>query len=92
MMAAFAESLRDAIDHPDEAFTLSQKYVEGLSDPAVARTQRQVLDATIALWRADRPGQSDLADWARMQDVLVRMSLLDSPQDLSAAFTNAFVP
>src|SRR5436190_20652555 len=33
--AAFTESLQYTIDHPDEAYDMSKKYVEGLSDPSL---------------------------------------------------------
>ena len=92
MLAAFNDSLQDAISHPDDAFTDSKKYVEGLSDPTVAATQRKVLDATITLWKQDQPGRSDPAAWANMQDVLVKMGLESKPIDVSAAFTNDYLP
>jgi len=92
MAAAFGESLQDTIDHPDDAFAASEKHVEGLSDPKVAETQRKVLNATIALWKQDKPGQSDAAAWSGMQDVLIKMTLESKPTDVSAAFTNDFLP
>ena len=92
MLAAFSQSLQDAIAHPDDAFTLSQKYVEGLKDPSVAATQRKVLDATIALWKQDQLGHSDPAAWSKMQDVLAKMGLITTPTDASAAFSNDYLP
>lgn len=54
--------------------------------------QMQVLMASIDLWDADRLGYSDPASWQVTEDVLTQMGLLKSPVDLSAAFTNDFLP
>ncbi len=90
--AAFSQALQYTIDHPDEAYTISQKYVEGLSDPSVAPTQQAVLARSIDVWRAARLGLSDLSSWQAMQDVLLRMGLLSAPLDLNKVFSNDFLP
>ncbi len=92
MVAALAEALGYTIDHPDEAFEISKQFVEGLSDPQVAATARQVLARSIDLWRADRLGETRLESWEAMQEVLLNMGLLSEPLDLSKAFTNEFLP
>lgn len=92
MAAALAESVQYAMDHPDEAFEISKKYVEGLSDPAVEAAQKQVLARSIELWKADRLGQTDPAAWQDMQALLINIGLLSGEQDLRQAFTNEFLP
>ncbi len=90
--AAFTESLRYTLDNPDEAFELSKKHVEGLNDPAVAKTQREVLTRTLDMWDTDPLGVSQRGAWLDMQDLLLSMGLLTQQQNVEAAFTNAFIP
>ena len=54
--------------------------------------QMQVLRNSLALWRADRLGMTDPASWEATMNTLIDMGLLSDPFDLSAAYTNAFVP
>lgn len=90
--AAFAEALQYTIDHPDEAFEISKKYVEGLDDPEIEDVQRDVLARSIELWRADVLGQTDEASWVEMQNLLLEIGLLEEAQDVGGAFTNAYLP
>jgi len=92
MAAAFAKAVAYTIENPDEAYSISAKYVEGLDDPGVQAAQKTVLARSIDLWRAERLGASQLEGWETMQEVLLTMGLLDVPQDLSAAYTDAFLP
>jgi NitT/TauT family transport system substrate-binding protein len=92
MAEAFKAALAYTIEHPDDAYTLASRYVEGLDDPTVAETQREVLLRSISLWKAARLGESRREAWESMQDVLLTMGLLDTPQDLDAAYSNEFVP
>ncbi|GAB4474492.1 MAG: ABC transporter substrate-binding protein [Anaerolineae bacterium] len=92
MAAALTQALEYTAANPDEAFAIAQQYVEGLDDPALAEVQKAVLERSIALWGSGRYGETDLAAWQAMQDLLLRMGLLDTPQDLEAAFTNEFLP
>jgi NitT/TauT family transport system substrate-binding protein len=90
--AAFSQSLQYTLDHPDEAYTLSAKYVQGLNDPAVKETQRNILVESYTFWQAKKLGQSSPTAWAKMQDVLATMGLLAKQQDVNAAFSNNFLP
>lgn len=92
LVAAISEALQYTIDHPTEAYEMSKNHVEGLNDPAVAETQQAVLNRSIELWTAARLGQSEVAEWITMQDVLMSMGLMTEPQDVEAAFTNEFLP
>jgi hypothetical protein len=52
-----------------------------------------VLARSIDLWRpANRPGESEPAAWKAMQGVLLDMGLLDGPLDLSAVYSNDYLP
>jgi NitT/TauT family transport system substrate-binding protein len=52
----------------------------------------QVLNTSIEFWQAERIGFSEPQAWENMNDLLVKMSLIPEPIDLSKAFTNEFVP
>lgn len=54
--------------------------------------QFRVLLATIELWDAGQPGISDEATWTLTQDVLLQMDMIPEAIDLTAAYTNDFVP
>lgn len=91
MVTAFVRAtlrgLTDAINNPDEAYEISKSFVEGLDD-----SRREVLTASVALWRAETLGLTDGSSWEETQDVLLQIGFLDAPlADLDAAYTNEFV-
>jgi NitT/TauT family transport system substrate-binding protein len=86
---ALSKGIADSIANPDEAYTISKKFVAELKDDAV---EKQVLAATIEMWKTDRLGYSDPAAWETMQATLLDTGLLAAPLDLSKAYTNEFVP
>ena len=90
-VGAFLKGLKDTIDDPDEAFTISQKYIENFSQ-LDADVQKQVLTTSIEQWKTDHLGSSDPKAWENMQDVLLGMGLITEKMDLSKAFTNEFIP
>ncbi len=94
MVRATLRGIQYTIDHPEEAFAISEKHVENLSalSPAEKEVQRQVLGASIALWQTDPLGYSCPDSWGNMQDLLLQMGLLTSPVDLGGAFSNDFLP
>jgi NitT/TauT family transport system substrate-binding protein len=91
MAHAFLHGLQDTVADPAAAYAISEKYVPGLSSED-ASTQRQILAASIDLWKAPRPGWSNPQAWETMQATLVRMGQIRQPLDLSQAFTNEFIP
>jgi NitT/TauT family transport system substrate-binding protein len=91
MVTALLKGLADTIADPEGAYEISLKYVENLAQ-ADAAVQREVLNRSIELWLAERPGYSDPQAWQNMQDTLLQMGLLTEPLDLNQAFTNEFVP
>ena len=94
MVRATLRGIAYTIDHPDEAFTISEKYVENLANltPEEKDVQRQVLAASIEMYRAEQLGASDPQAWANMHDLLLDMDLLAQPLELEAAFSNAYLP
>jgi NitT/TauT family transport system substrate-binding protein len=93
MVRAFLRGLQDTMDNPDEAFEISKKYVESLAnaDETEQAIQRQVLDASIELWRTEEPGIAQEEAWQHSLELLIAMGLLSTQPDLSAAYTNEFV-
>lgn len=91
MVSALVKALAYTIANPDEAYELSKLHVENLAQADEA-VQKEVLARSIELWKAERLGLSNFQAWENMQDTLLKMGLLTTPLDLSAAFTNEFVP
>jgi NitT/TauT family transport system substrate-binding protein len=90
-IAAMLQGLDDVVKNPVEAYEISKIYVENLAD-ADTDLQRQVLAESIALWQTDPLGYTEASGWINMQQVLLRMGLLNEAQDLEKAFTNALLP
>jgi NitT/TauT family transport system substrate-binding protein len=90
-VGAFLKGLKDTIDNPDQAFTISEKYIENFSQ-LDADVQKQVLTTSIEQWKTDKLGYSDPQAWENMQDVLLDTGLITEKMDLSKAFTNEFIP
>jgi NitT/TauT family transport system substrate-binding protein len=94
MARATLKGIEYTMQNPDEAFAISEKYVENLAGlpPAEKEVQRQVLAASIELYKAGRVGFSDPQAWQNMHDLLLDMGLLTAPLDLADAFSNEFLP
>ncbi len=90
MATAILQGILFTIDNPDQAYSISRKYVENLgeNDPV----QKMVLAKSIEMWKSAKPGFSNPAAWENMQIVLLGMGLLEKPLDLSSAYTNDFWP
>ncbi len=87
---AVARGMQDVIANPDEAYAISKKYApDALKDDAL---EKQVLTATVEMWKADRIGFVRATAWENMQATLLDAGLLARPLDVNAAFTNDFVP
>lgn len=88
---AFEHGLADTIANPEEAYDISLKFVEGLSEQD-KDVQMQVLNTSIEFWKTDRLGYSNPQAWGNMNQLLVQMGLIPEPVDLDKAFTNEFIP
>jgi NitT/TauT family transport system substrate-binding protein len=90
MAQATLRGIADTLADPDQAFEISKKYVENL-DQADQAIQREVLDASIAFWKADQLGYTAPEAWENMQEILLNMGLLSQPLDLNQAYSNEFI-
>jgi NitT/TauT family transport system substrate-binding protein len=91
MVAATLQGIDYASSHPDEAFQISEKYVPNLAT-SDKQLQMQILLNSIEQWKTTTPGITDPKAWQNMQAILLKMSLLSSPMDLNAAYSNNYVP
>jgi len=91
MVAALLHGMQDALDNPDEAFEISTRYVENLDQQA--DIQKQVMLASMELWKAERLGYSDPQAWQNMHELLLKIGLLQAPlDDLDTAYSNDYLP
>jgi NitT/TauT family transport system substrate-binding protein len=91
MVAATLQGIQYTSDHPNEAFEISKKYVTNLADTD-QKLQMQILLNSIDQWKTNDPGQTDPQAWKNMQNILLKMGLLTQPLDLSAAYSNNYLP
>lgn len=90
MVKATLRGINYTINHPDEAFEICKDFVEGLAT-ADESVQREILSSSIVLYQKDPLGYVDPESWENMEDVLIKMGLLDKPLDLDSAYTNDFI-
>jgi NitT/TauT family transport system substrate-binding protein len=93
MISGTLKGIQFVLDNPEEAYNISEKYVENLSQ-ADKDVQMQVLRESIKFWgkSPDKLGYSDPQSWQNMQDILINMELLKQPIDLDQAYTNELLP
>jgi NitT/TauT family transport system substrate-binding protein len=90
MARATLKGLSHTIENPDEAFTIVREIIPEMSDED-APAQRQVLEASIELWRSDAPGMSSPEAWQESVDFMKAMGLLEEEVEVESLFTNKFV-
>jgi len=90
LVRATVRGLEYTLDHPDEAFAIARQAVPEITDED-APTQRAVLDASIELWRSDRPGVSDPQAWSASVEFMLATGLIESPVDVDSLYTNEFL-
>jgi NitT/TauT family transport system substrate-binding protein len=90
-VGAFLKGLADTIANPEEAYHLSESHIPNFAD-LDKDVQMQVLETSIAQWKAERLGYSDPQAWENMQHVLLEMGMIAEKSDLSQAYTNEFIP
>ncbi|MHC1740177.1 MAG: ABC transporter substrate-binding protein [Anaerolineaceae bacterium] len=91
MVSATLKGILFSIDHPDEAYQISENYVPNLTS-LDQQLQMQILLNSIEQWKTANPGLTDPKAWENMQAILLKMGLLASPLDLSTAYSNDYLP
>ncbi len=90
MVRATLRGLQYTTDNPDEAFKIVREVIPEMTD-ADAPVQRQVLDASIELWRTPQPGVTDRQAWQNSADFMRATGLLQTEVNIDQLFTNQFV-
>jgi NitT/TauT family transport system substrate-binding protein len=91
MVQATLKGIQDALANPTEAYDISTKYIEGLR-PEDTAVQKQILAASMELWKSPKLGASEPKAWENMQSILLKMELIKTPLDLSKVYSNEFLP
>lgn len=91
MVRTLIRGIETTLADPELAFEVSKAYVEGLNQ-ADHDVQMKILTSSLDFWRADQIGYSDPQAWVNMQDVLLKIGLLEIPVDLAASYSNDFLP
>ena len=88
-VGAFLKGLDDVLRDRDAAFRICEAVVEGLSDNAVV--QREVLNASIELWKAPQLGLMSPEAWEKAQEVMLSAGMIETASPVEQLYTNAFV-
>ncbi len=92
MVRAFRKGLEYTAANPEEAWTISQKYVDNLTEE-VAPIQKEVLKESISHWQIipETKEDQDLR-WTNMMNVLIEIGLMKNQLDIEDVYTNEFLP
>lgn len=90
MVQASLRGLNYTLENPDEAFEIVRQVIPEMTDEE-APVQRQVLEASLELWRSDQPGVSSPQAWQDSVDFMKATGLLEKDIDVETLFTNKFV-
>jgi len=91
LLTAFQKGLQDTLDDPDAAFEITRATISEMDDET-AILQRQVLDACLTIWQADKLGEYDATAWAESVALMQELGVLAEPVDPQTAYTNEFLP
>jgi NitT/TauT family transport system substrate-binding protein len=94
MVRALSKAIQYTLDHPDEAFAITLKYVpEAGGDNEAAN--RAVFDAVLDYWQPlpDRKlGETTAEEWAAAAALLPRIGLVEKTVPSEELYTNEFLP
>jgi NitT/TauT family transport system substrate-binding protein len=95
LVTATLRGISDTLDDPDAAFEAVLERVPETADPAVRGTQREVLEASLPLWRPGRLGDDlggmDRQAWERSQDLMQQLGLISKTSPLEQLYNEVFV-
>ncbi|HXF60445.1 MAG TPA: ABC transporter substrate-binding protein [Caldilineaceae bacterium] len=94
VVRATLRAIADTLEHPDDAFAISLKYVPeaGGENEAI---NRAVFDASLAFWQTPEgvePGATAPADWEAAAEFMQRIGLIDTLPPVEELFTNDYLP
>lgn len=92
MARTMLRGIQFTLDHPDEAFEISLKYVPEAAPQR--EINRAIFDASLPYWTppADRkPGYSDPSVWTTTAEFMYESGLVDTLVDTEGIWTNQFV-
>ena len=92
MVRAFRKGLEYTAANPEEAWTISQKFVDNLTDE-VAPIQKEVLKESISHWQVV-PETKEEQDqrWTNMMNLLIEIGLMKNQLAIEDVYTNEFLP
>ncbi|NLE84370.1 MAG: ABC transporter substrate-binding protein [Chloroflexi bacterium] len=92
MVRSFRKGLEYSAANPDEAWTISQKYVDNLTDE-VSPIQKEVLAESIKLWQLTPETEAEQqVRWTNMLDILIEIGLINNRLNIQDVYTNEFLP
>jgi NitT/TauT family transport system substrate-binding protein len=92
MVRAFRKGLEYTAAHPDEAWTISQKYVDNLTEE-VAPIQKEVLKESTNHWQIiPETREEQNKRWTNMMNVLIDIGLMKKELNIEDAYTDEFLP
>lgn len=94
LVTATLRGVQYTLAHPDEAITISQKYVPDLTGTQQIANARAVLQATLPLWmmNASQPGYIDPQAWQAMAMFMQTQGLLSSGVPISQTYSDQYLP
>lgn len=95
LVAATLQGVAYTLAHPDQAFTISKKYVPGLDDPTKAAAAQAELTATLPLWQTAtgaRPGFTAPSAWQQMASLMQTQGQLSGTVNVGSVFSNDYLP
>lgn len=92
MVRAFRKGIEYTAANPEEAWTISQKYVDNLTEE-VAPIQKEVLKESISHWQIIPETKEDQnLRWTNMMNVLLKIGLMKNQLSIEDVYTNEFLP
>lgn len=87
---ALLRGVQDTINNPAQALEITVKQYPEFGGERIA-SSKAVLDASIALWKNSKLGETRLTDWQAMEQFMREAGFIPAALDVRQAFTNDFI-